>query len=193
MTQLPIDTLCRELLGVLRRDPRGTRVAQLLGSYAEDHGDWRDWARFGSVDYTRNLVQRTGAYELLLLCWGEGQTSPIHDHAGQHCWMAVLDGTVEEVHYRYGNAPGGPLVEGNVRRFDRGQVAYIVDDIALHLVRAAPKRRAVSLHLYSRPIDACRAYDAATGRARRIEVGYHSVRGVLCGDKPAAAVRAEWS
>lgn len=191
MTCPPIDALCRTLLKEFERDPRGTRVAQHLGEYARACDDWRDWALFGDAHYTRNLVHRCGRYELLLLAWAEGQESPIHDHAGQHCWMAVLDGDVEEIHYKDGG-PGRPLVASPARRFQRGQVAYIADEIALHLVRPVAGGHAVSLHLYSDPIDTCRVYDPATGAGRRLDVGYHSVRGELCAGKAASAVRAEY-
>lgn len=187
----PIDELCSELAAELRRDPRGTRVAELLGGYAEAGEDWRPWTFFEEEDYTRNLVHRSRDYELLLLCWNEGQSSPIHDHDGQQCWMAVLEGVVEEVHYRAPGA-GEPLSEGAIRSFRRGQVAFIQDEIALHLVRAGEGTRGVSLHLYSNPIETCRVYDPATGRPSWMDVGYHSVRGEPCGDRTAASVRAEW-
>lgn len=191
MTQSPIDHLCRALQDELRTDPRGARVAARLGEYALAHGDWREWALFGEEHYTRNLVHRCGSFELLLLAWHVGQSSPIHDHAGQNCWMAVLDGTVEEVHFRSERA-GRPLVAAPPRRFRPGQVAYIADEIALHLVRPAAGQRAVSLHLYSNPIDSCRVYDASTGAATRLDVGYHSVRGELCAGRTAEAVRSEF-
>lgn len=189
---LPLDGLCTTLLAEFGRDPKGTRVAGLLGEYARANADWRAWALFDANAYTRNLVHRCGTYELLLLAWEVGQSSPIHDHAGQNCWMAVLDGEVEEVHFRP-NGAGGPPKAAAPRVFRPGQVAYIADEIALHLVRPTPGNRAVSLHLYSNPIDSCRIYDPATGAVDRIEVGYHSVRGELCGAKSPEAVRADFS
>lgn len=188
----PLDGLCRTLLEEFGRDPRGTRVAGLLGEYARSHDDWRAWALFDEDGYTRNLVHRCGTYELLLLAWGAGQSSPIHDHAGQNCWMAVLDGDMEEVHLR-ANEGGGPPIAAPPRRFQPGQVAYIADEIALHIVRPAPGSSAISLHLYSNPIDSCRVYDPLNGAVDRIEVGYHSVRGELCGAKSPQAVRAEFA
>ncbi len=105
--------------------------------------------------------------------------------------MAVLEGEMEEVHYRTPTGAGA-LQEGAVRRFARGQVAYIADEIALHLVRPASERRAVTLHLYSSPIDSCRIYDVMTGQSSRLDAGYYSVRGEPCGTKSPEAVRAEW-
>lgn len=195
-----LDALCGELTAVLgpgsERDlaGRGKRVAELLRDYAATGRCWRAWAHFVPERYSRNLVHRCDGFELLILCWGEGHESPIHDHAGQQCWMAVLDGEVEEVHY---DEPDGessrPMASGRVRRFGAGGVAYIHDDIALHLIRPAPGTRGVTLHLYADPIDACRSFDPATGRATSIEVGYHSVRGVPCAGRSAQDIRAEWA
>ena len=99
-----VDCLCSELLEEFGRDPRGTRVAGILGEHAPRVRAWRDWAVFDAAGYTRNLVHRCEAFELLLLAWDVGQESPIHDHAGQQCWMAVVDGSVEEVHFRASRA-----------------------------------------------------------------------------------------
>ena len=120
--------------------------------------------------------------------------------------MAVLEGEIEEVHFDEprpspeespvggpGGNPGRPMASGRTRRFEAPAVAYIHDDIALHLIRPAPGARAVTLHLYADPIDACRAFDPASGEARPVEVGYHSVRGVPCPGRSAAEIRAEWA
>jgi cysteine dioxygenase len=201
-----LDTLCRRLTELLSegtsgdRRPtdvtgRGKAVADLLRTYAQDSECWRAFAHFLPERYSRNLVHRCGSFELLLLCWGEGHASPIHDHAGQECWMAVLDGELEEVHFRAtegAGSEGAALREGRARRFGQGEVAYIHDDIALHLIRPAPGHTAVSLHLYAAPIDACRTFDAS-GAPQAIEVGYHSVRGVPCAGRSAAEIRADWA
>lgn len=184
----PIDELCQALVAELARDPQGKRIVPMLQRYAREHDDWREFARFDDERYTRNLVHRCGEYELLLLCWGRGQVSPIHNHAGQHCWMAVLDGELEEVHFRQDGRGG--LVEGRTQGFDSGGVAYIADDIALHRIqpRGGP---GVSLHLYAKPIDTCEVYDPRTGRPSVVQMGYYSVRGERC-TRPAEAVRADY-
>ncbi|MBL8862285.1 MAG: cysteine dioxygenase family protein [Planctomycetes bacterium] len=171
----PIVALQRALAGEFERDPRGPRAAAILGAYARQHVDWRGFAHFAPGCYTRNLVARTEHYELLVLCWQPGVESPIHDHAGQHCWMAVLEGRIEEVHYAWPepDARGAMRARGS-RVFEAGQVAYIDDGIALHLVRPADGRLGVSLHLYARPIERCLAYDAATGAVLPRQLTYHS-------------------
>lgn len=189
MTQAALDRLCRQLASELQRGARAPgEVARLLASYARAEDDWRRFVFFETGGYTRNLVHRCADYELLLLCWGEDQASPIHDHAGQSCWMAVLEGEIEEVQFRRG---GTGLAARAPQPLAKGSVGFIEDDIGLHLIRPREGWRGISLHLYAQPIDRCEVYDPRTGQSTEIELGYHSVRGERC-DRPASAVRAEW-
>ncbi len=190
MTQAPIDALCTQIQRELAANPKGTGVAALLGSYAKEHSDWREFQVWSDERYTRNLVHRCGAYELLLLCWEPGQVSPIHDHAGQHCWMAVLEGSLEEVHFSAGEEG---LVAGRSAVLSRGEVAFIQDEIAWHLIRPVGEQRGVSLHLYANPIDSCRIFNESCGTPSKIEMGYHSVRGKGCEDVSAQEIRAEFA
>lgn len=36
----------------------------------------------------------------MILCWNEGQSSAIHDHADSHCFLKVLKGSLLEVKYK---------------------------------------------------------------------------------------------
>lgn len=35
----------------------------------------------------------------MIICWNEGQSSTIHDHADSHCFMKVLKGSLTEIKY----------------------------------------------------------------------------------------------
>lgn len=37
----------------------------------------------------------------MILCWGEGHASAIHDHADSHCFMKMLKGELTEVRYAW--------------------------------------------------------------------------------------------
>lgn len=176
-----------ELIEALKRcfrdDPRGCRAAALLRAYTAGGTDWHEYAFFEEGAYTRNLLERNAEFELLLLCWGPGQTSPIHNHEGQNCWAAVVEGPLEEVRYqlRSDGAPGPPAEDGPVLRYESGEVMFIRDDIALHAVRATAGGRAASLHLYARPYAECNVYCEATGRVTRMRLADFSVRGQRLG------------
>jgi cysteine dioxygenase len=182
----PILELQRDLVEEFARDPRGSRVARMLGEYAANHDDWRRFALFDPEVYTRNLVGRNEQFEMLLLCWNLGQQSPIHNHAGQNCWMGVMEGEIEEILFSppAGEGPG-PLAQMNSKIHVQGRVGFINDDIALHRVRPVAGKRGISLHLYSKPIDECNVYDEATGRIVRSRLVYHSVEGVATGSASA--------
>lgn len=195
MKACSLTALCHEITLEFQREAKGPRVASMLASYAASESGWRRFA-FGAPDcYTRNLVFKDATYELLVLCWGQGQESPIHNHMGQNCWMAVLDGRIEEVQFlqQPGGRPG-PLIEKCSRAYERGQVAYISDDIALHLVRPLRGSSGVSLHLYSRPFDLCKVYDRDTGAESQKLLAYHSIHGEPCpGALPILSSRAHGS
>ena len=184
-----IDDLCQALVAELEQDPKGKGVAALLGAYANSCDDWHDFVTFDANCYTRNLIHRCGAYEMLLLGWEAGSESPIHNHAGQSCWMAVLDGDIEEVHFRQ-EGENEPMAEGRTTGLGRGEVAFIQDEIALHLIRPRAGR-GISLHLYAQPIDECKIYDRMTGAESLVQVGYHTVRGEKCTES-AGAIRAQY-
>jgi len=174
-----IDALVRSLHDEFQARTSGNRIVALLGEYARTHRDWREFAHFSAQHYTRNLVVREPRFELMVLCWSAGQESAIHNHEGQDCWMAVLDGAVEEVRYPIPDGSPGPLAPKNSATFQAGQVAFIRDEIGLHLVRPARGSASggVTLHLYAAPYDECNCYCPETGTITRKRLGYHSIRG----------------
>ncbi|MAU93987.1 MAG: hypothetical protein CMJ93_07250 [Planctomycetes bacterium] len=197
MSQRPIDTLCVALQAELDSDPSGGGIPSLLSAYQAKHSDWNDWAMWSEGRYTRNLVSRRDSFELLLLCWKPGTQSPIHDHAGQNCWMAVLEGELEEVYYSEPKDADDSaqvfVAKGRVQSYAEGEVAAIDDSIAYHLTRPAGAARAVSMHLYAKAIDSCRTFCPETGPSEEMALSYHSVRGELVGDTSAETIRNRFS
>lgn len=170
-----IEALVQSLDAELARDPRGPGIARLLERFSLDGTGWRDFACFQPDCYGRNLVRGSTAYELIVICWRDGQRSPIHDHDDQRCWMTVLDGSIRETLFDRG-PEGQPPVERSTRAFGPGQVAFITDQIGLHEIRPEGGD-AVSLHLYAQPIRRCRTFCPETGRADEKRLTYHTVGG----------------
>src|ERR1700758_4674640 len=65
----------------------------------------KSFIQFSDRGYTRNLVRAGPWYNLLILCWKNGQRSPIHDHAGSSCAVRVLRGVMTETAFVF--APHG--------------------------------------------------------------------------------------
>ena len=179
-----LDSLVAELGREFAAEASGKRIAAMLRSYGEEHDDWRTFALFADGSYTRNLVYRDETFELMILCWGPGHESPIHNHEGQDCWMSVLEGEMEELRYTTpAEVRPGPLRPTDSAVFRTDRVAFIHDDVGLHLVRPADRERsAISLHLYAGPYDACNTYCPETGAITRKALINYSERGELCAE-----------
>lgn len=173
-----METLCAELSGEFARDPAAPQAVSILEAYTQNNDDWKHYAFYSDERYTRNLIHSDSTFELLIVCWSPGQESPIHNHEGSDCWMAILDGQVEELHYEYPERSGA-LEPVRSRICEAGNVAFIRDEIALHLVRPTGSERAASLHLYSTPIPSCQIYCPETGKVDRREMSFHSIKGEL--------------
>lgn len=48
----------------------------------------------------------------MIICWGEGHGSAIHDHSESHCFMKMLKGELREIRYAWPNNSNN-IVEQN--------------------------------------------------------------------------------
>ena len=133
--------------------------------------------------YTRNLIDKTPLYELVAICWEIGQSSSVHNHREQNCWMAVPIGRlrVENFHVVSQNLDLGKCqldtaetVEMNPRQ------PCAVDPLEpVHRVYNPREfnQRAVSLHVYSRPFDSCVVYSPEQGTCGEIRLHFNTEYG----------------
>lgn len=128
--------------------------------------------------YTRNLIDKTPLYELLAICWEVGQASSVHNHRDQNCWMAVPIGRllVENFHVIQQDIPSGKCIIKSTETVEMNvSQPCAVDPLEpVHRVLNPREfnRRAVSLHVYSRPFDTCVVYSAEQGTCGEINLHY---------------------
>lgn len=73
-----------------------------MEAYQSNQSDWSHYAYYDRHRYTRNLIDNgNGHFNLILLCWGQTQQSPIHDHSNSHCMMKMLAGQLVETQYSW--------------------------------------------------------------------------------------------
>ncbi|XP_046646255.1 cysteine dioxygenase type 1-like isoform X2 [Daphnia pulicaria] len=151
-------------------------VKDLMERYSSNPADWGKFAIFDSTHYTRILVDEgNGKFNLILLCWGPGQGSPIHDHADAHCFMKMLDGTLKEVRYDWPSGSNAQeLHETSSTVLKVNEVSYINDSIGLHQVGNTSDKGAVSLHLYSPPYSKCHTFKPQTGEKSEANITFWS-------------------
>jgi cysteine dioxygenase len=159
------------------------RVEELLASWRPSLESLRPWIAFDPVRYSRQRLYRDEGFELLLLSWDHGQSTPVHDHDGQAGWITVLEGSLTVQEYqRY----GGPADLGDLTSYeptppdtvpivpDRrltinggSSIAEAAAPETIHRV-AASGGRALSLHLYAGPLRTFLVFDPERGTARRV-------------------------
>src|SRR5690349_21128712 len=73
---------------------------RLLRGVEVDAGSLAPYLHFRPGRYTRNLVYRDRHFELMVLCWTAGSRTAVHDHAGQECFVQVLEGAFEQEEFQ---------------------------------------------------------------------------------------------
>ncbi|NP_001083506.1 cysteine dioxygenase type 1 L homeolog [Xenopus laevis] len=155
-------------------------VQNIVESYESNPREWMKFAKFDQYRYTRNLVDEgNGKFNLMILCWGEGHGSSIHDHANSHCFLKILQGSLKETLYEWpkkkSNTEMVKKAEGVLKL---NQCAYINDSIGLHRVEnPSHTETAVSLHLYSPPFGECNTFDQRTGHTNSVKMTFWSKYG----------------
>ena len=128
--------------------------------------------------YTRNLIDKTPLYELVAICWEVGQSSSIHNHREQNCWMAVPIGRLQVENYRviFQQIEEGrcELETADTVEMNPGHPCAVDPLEPVHRVLNPREfnQRAVSLHVYSRPFDTCVVYSYEQGTCGEIKLHY---------------------
>ena len=124
--------------------------------------------------YTRNLIDKSDLYELLAICWETGQSSSVHNHRDQMCWMAAPVGrlVVENFCVRFQDLNAGKcrLEASNTVELTPENPCAVDPREPVHRVvnpRAA-NQRAVTLHVYSPALELMGTY-SLTDRKRGVE------------------------
>ncbi|MEK7724169.1 MAG: cysteine dioxygenase family protein [Acidobacteriota bacterium] len=136
--------------------------------------------------YTRNLIYKDERFEMMAVCWDKGQISKVHNHADQKCWMTVVEGklrgqnfSVEEIDSEKKYCK---LRETDMFDLSDCLAAKVELEEPIHQILNLKDfdERAVSVHIYSKPIESCLAYCRDTHSFKEVELFYTSINGKLC-------------
>jgi cysteine dioxygenase len=181
------------------------RVLHYCLETAVDRSSLGPYVHFRADMYTRNLVYRDDLLEIMAVCWSPGQGTVIHTHNGQLGWMSVEQGALAVVNYKWlgcnaadnQNVVGLDCLAGATELdLDRREVqecfpdgpVNTVDKVqTIHQVVLQGREPALSLHVYSRPIESCVAFDLENRRCYRRQLSFYSRYGEVVmreGDLP---------
>jgi cysteine dioxygenase len=155
----------------------------------EDLDRYKQWLE---DRHTRNKIFRNDMIEVMLICWPIGAVTPLHTHNGQLGWMTMIEGKLLVENYKKidCNRPENQQVVGmdclagatriemqhleNEMAIPGGPLNTVDKTQTIHRIRnkAEWDERAVSMHVYSRPIDSCVVFDMEAQRCYRRELKY---------------------
>lgn len=106
---------------------------------------------FSPDRYVRNRLHDGAAYQALVLCWRNGQRSPIHNHRGSSCGVKVLRGVATETVFV--KAANGLIYATGSRDLPTGHLCASADD-DIHQISNLQAGGAdlITLHVYSPPL-----------------------------------------
>jgi cysteine dioxygenase len=142
--------------------------------------------------HTRNKIFRNDKIEVMLICWPVGAITPLHTHNGQLGWMTMIEGKLVVENYRKldCNRPENQQVVGmdclagatkidmeylhNEMAVPGGPLNTVDKTQTIHRIKnlADWQQPAVSMHVYSLPIDSCVVFDMENQRCYRRDLKY---------------------
>lgn len=124
--------------------------------------------------YARRLLHRDdeGRYTAVIMTWGPGQQTSLHDHSGLWCVDCVVDGEIAVTQYdlvsdereQYTFAPQTYV------KATRGAAGCLIPPFEYHtLANARPDETSLTLHVYGGEMTQCHVFEpAGDGTYRRL-------------------------
>jgi predicted metal-dependent enzyme (double-stranded beta helix superfamily) len=177
--------------------PDPAAVSELLGDEALDLDSLRPFIGARPDKYARRLVHRSPRFDVMVLTWMPGQSTPIHNHAGNCGWIRLIQGRIREDAFAlapsaresgFDLAPDLPAAaQARTGRIElvptattlvetRGSVSSVDRQRAIHRIANPLEHRddevAVTLHVYCKPHDVCLIFDPETKTCGRREMSF---------------------
>ena len=171
-----INTKIRTLKDLIQFLNRGEfeAVTEQLGEVFFSPEEFEPFASWQEHKYTRNCIARTADYELVLLCWQPQQATAIHCHDDKECWVKVVQGSFEEKMYCSAEKE---VSDTGVRTLGQFEVTSATEATFLHSLKNTSNQRAMTLHLYMKPIEKCRVYNLDSKEMKVVYMKYDTIEG----------------
>jgi predicted metal-dependent enzyme (double-stranded beta helix superfamily) len=131
--------------------------------------------------YARRLFHRDpdGRYTVVVMTWGPGQGTALHDHAGIWCVECVVEGQMEIAQYDLVSRAGDRFrfEERSRVRAGTGAAGCLIPPFEYHtLSNAIADAPSITMHVYGGEMDHCHVFEPTgdgTYARRRRELRYH--------------------
>ena len=132
--------------------------------------------------YARRLLHRDEArhYSIVVMTWGPGQRTPIHDHSGMWCVEGVWGGSIDVQQYELVQAADESFCFEPRNSYEAGvgSAGCLIPPYEYHSIsNPSEQRSSVSLHIYGGEMQCCNVFERqsdGTYRRRQRPLGYDS-------------------
>jgi predicted metal-dependent enzyme (double-stranded beta helix superfamily) len=132
--------------------------------------------------YARRLVHRDEkrGYSIVVMTWGPGQCTPIHDHSGMWCVEGVWGGSIDVQQYErtQSGEAGFRFEPRNSYEAGVGSAGCLIPPYEYHSIsNPSESTTAVSLHIYGGEMQCCNVFEKqgnGTYLPRERPLGYDS-------------------
>lgn len=127
--------------------------------------------------YARRLLYRHphGAYSIVVMVWGPGQGTPLHDHAGTWCVECVSQGSIRVTNFR---REANRDSEAGVLDFTKqqsqmagvGEAGKLIPPFEYHIIENPGNETAVTVHVYGGEILRCNTFEEMASGGYQLQV-----------------------
>jgi len=115
-----------------------------------------------SDHYARHLLYRDPSerYEVIVMAWSPGQSTPIHDHSGIWCVEGVIEGVIDVTRYEMRQMIGetADMQRTEVIHAGLGQCGALIPPVEYHRISNPYPQAAFTMHVYGGRMRTCRVF-----------------------------------
>lgn len=161
MHTISLQSLSKQLFDNMSNNNTLLECKNILESY--NGNDWEKYVKFSNTIYNKVYLDcSTDLFDLILICWNNGQQSTPHDHPDDGCLMKILDGELtEKIYTKNINTSIKVHVDcengcdkysyAKTNFYKKTQISYREGKNVIHDVINADNIKTVSLHIYAPP------------------------------------------
>ena len=160
-------------------------VERYIQGHAISVDSLKPYAYYSPKHYARNLIFKNDVFECVAMCWDIGQSSAVHDHNDRLGFVYLATGHLFVQNYRIEGRDTARhtcrVIPTDTAELVPGGLAEVDTERGVHKVCNLPRfhERALSVHVYQRPMDSCEIYSLAEGTYERVQLVYTSEYGRL--------------
>lgn len=123
--------------------------------------------------YGRHLLygDPLGAFEVVVMTWGPGQGTPVHDHGGIWCVEGVIEGVVDVTRYDLVQMVGAGrarMESIEVIHAGLGECGALIPPVEYHRIANPYDKPAITVHVYGGRMRTCRVFDEEESGVYRV-------------------------